>query len=107
MYARQVSFKVNADRRPEVEALADQVFSFMKSLQGFVSVHFLISEDENDYGAISLWESKKNAETAGESIRSKIGEALEKLATEPSVERLFEVYRPPAEKLFELYESQS
>ena len=80
--------------RSEVEALADQVFGFIKSLQGFISAHFLISEDAAEYGTFSLWESKQDADSAGESIRSKTREELDKLLVEPPAQRVFEVYKP-------------
>ena len=94
MYARYFTFKTKPGVRSEVEALADQVFGFMKSQQGFVSIHFLISEDETKCGSFSLWESKQDAESAGESVRSKMKEVVEKLAAEPPTQEVFEVYKP-------------
>ena len=94
MYARYFTFKAKSGVRSEVEALADQVFEFMQTLQGFVSTHFLFSEDENEYGSFSLWESRQDAESAGESVRSKHREILDKLAVEPPSQRVFEVYKP-------------
>lgn len=96
MYARYYTFKSHPGSRSEVEALADQVFVFMKSLKGFVSAHFLVSEDGNEYGSFSLWESRQDAESAGESIRPKTVEVLGKLAAEPPTQRIFEVYKPKA-----------
>jgi heme-degrading monooxygenase HmoA len=94
MYARYFTFKANPGSRSEVEALADQAFGSMKSLKGFVSAHFIVSEDENEYGSFSLWESSQDAESAGDSLRSKMKEVLEKLAVEPPTQRVFEVYKP-------------
>ncbi len=94
MYARQLSIKSSAGNRAEVEALADQVFSFMKTLNGFVAAHFLVSTDETEYGAFSLWETREDAETGGATLRAKTKETLGKLATEPPVETIFEVYKP-------------
>ena len=94
MYARFLTFKAGPDRRPEVEALADQVFEFVKSQQGFISIHFVIAEDENEFGSFSLWESRDDAVAAGESIRSEIGAALENLASEAPKIEVYEVYKP-------------
>lgn len=94
MYARFLTFKAGSDRRPEVEALADQVFELAKSQQGFISIHFVISQDENEFGSFSLWESKDNAMAAGESIRSEVGEALQNLASETPEIEVYEVYKP-------------
>jgi len=73
MYVRFLTFKANPRRRSEVEALGDQVFKYVKTLKGFISVHFIISENANEYGSFSLWESRADAIAAGQSIRSKIG----------------------------------
>ena len=94
MYARSFTFKAKSDVRSEVEALADQAFAFMKTLQGFVSVHFMASEDETVYGTFSLWETKQDAEAGGEAIRAKTKPVLETLVVEPPTVQVFEVYKP-------------
>ena len=65
MYAGHFTFKTRPEARSEIEAVADQVFGFMKSLRGFISIHFLMTESETEYGSFSLWESKQDAESAG------------------------------------------
>ena len=94
MYARLVTFKASADQRSKVEALASHVFGFMKLLQGFISVHFIISADERHYGSFSLWESKNDAVSAGESIRSEISGKIQNLSPEPPKVEIYEVYKP-------------
>lgn len=94
MYARQLVFKANPDRRAEVEKLADQAFGFMKSLKGFISVHFLVSDDEKQYSSLSLWESKGDADTAGAAITEKTAGTLHELVLEPPEIQIYEVYKP-------------
>ena len=94
MYARYFKFKAGPDRRPDVEALADHVFGFMKPLQGFISVHFIISANEDEYGSFSLWESREDAVAAGESISSEIGGRLQNIAPEAPGSVIYEVYKP-------------
>ena len=94
MYARYFTFKGNPDVGSDVEALADQAYGIMKSLQGFVSAHILISEDENEYGSFSLWESRQDAESGGETVRSKTSEVIQKLAAEPPTVRIYKIYKP-------------
>ena len=94
MYARQLVFKANPDRRSDVEELADQAFGFMKSLQGFISVHFLISDDETQYSSFSLWESKGDADAAGTAISEKTAGTLHDLALGPPELQIYEVYKP-------------
>ena len=94
MYARQLIFKANPDRRSEVEKLADQAFGFMKSLKGFISVHFLISDDETQCSSFSLWESKSDADAAGATISEKTAGTLHELALEAPELQTYEVYKP-------------
>jgi heme-degrading monooxygenase HmoA len=94
MYARFFTFKAGPDRRPEVEALADQVFEFVKSQKGFISIHFVINEGQTEFGSFSLWESKDDAVAAGESIRSEIGGTLQNLVSEAPRVEVYEVYKP-------------
>jgi heme-degrading monooxygenase HmoA len=94
MYVRLLTFKADSRQRSEVEALADQVFKYVKSLKGFISIHFIISENANEYGSFSLWESRADAIAAGQSIRSKIGGALQNLVSGSSKTEIYEVYKP-------------
>jgi heme-degrading monooxygenase HmoA len=94
MYVRFLTFKANPRRRSEVEALGDQVFKYVKSLKGFISVHFIISENSNEYGSFSLWESRADAIAAGQSIRAKTGGTLQNLASGSPKTEIYEVYKP-------------
>jgi len=94
MYARFLKFNTDPSRRSEVEALADRAFAIAKQQQGFISIHFVISSDESEYGSLSLWESENDAETGGSAIRSEIAEKLQGLATAPPTVDIYEVYKP-------------
>jgi len=94
MYARVIVLKTAPGKRAEVETLADQAFAIMKSLPGFISVHFVTSEDNNKHGSFSLWESKEEALAAGESIRSQMAGGMEELVSAPPTLEIFEVYKP-------------
>ncbi len=94
MYARVLVLKAAPSKRAEVEALADQAFAIMKSLPGFISVHFVISAEEDKYGSFSLWESEEAALAAGESIKSQLTGAMEDLVSAPPTLEVFEVYKP-------------
>jgi len=94
MYARILVLKAEPSRRAEVEALADQAFAIMKTLPGFISVHFVISAEEDKYGSFSLWESEEAALAAGDSIQSQLAGTMHDLVSaQPTVE-VFEVYKP-------------
>jgi len=94
MYARFLKFNTDPSRRSEVEAVADRAFAIAKQQQGFISIHFVISSDESEYGSFSLWESKDDAETGGSAIRSEVAETLQGIATAPPTIDVYEVYKP-------------
>ena len=94
MYARLLKFNTDPNRRSEVEALADKAFALAKEQKGFISIHFIISSDESEYGSFSLWESENNAETGGSAIRSELTETLQGLGTALPTIDIYEVYKP-------------
>ncbi len=96
MYARFLKFNTDPSRRSEVEAVADRAFEIAKKQQGFISIHFVISSNESEYGSFSLWESMDEAEAGGDAIRSQIGATLQELATAPPTIDVYEVYKPGA-----------
>ena len=91
MYARLLKFNTDPSRRSEVEAVADRAFAIAKQQQGFISIHFIISPDESEYGSFSLWESMDDAETGGGAIRAQLEEALQDLATAPPTIDVYEI----------------
>ena len=94
MYARYLKFNADPSKRPEVEALANRAFAIAKQQQGFISIHFVISSDESEYGSFSLWESKNEAEAGGAAIRSETTTTLSELASTPPTIDVYEVYKP-------------
>ena len=96
MYARLLKFNTDPSRRSEVEAVADRAFAIAKQQQGFISIHFIISPDESEYGSFSLWESMDDAETGGGAIRAQLEETLQDLATAAPTVDVYEIYKPSA-----------
>jgi len=94
MYARLLQFSSNPDKRPDVEAVADKAFAIAKQQQGFISIHFIISTDENTYGSFSLWESENDADAGGAAIREQVNSALQEIATAPPSIDTYEIYKP-------------
>ena len=92
MYARHLSFQSKPERRAEVEALADRAFELMKTMDGFVTAHFLISPDETTYGSFSLWQTEDDALQAATRFRDVTMPVVEKLATAAPTVTTYEVY---------------
>lgn len=97
MQARLVMFTMGPGKRAVAEKMADQFLAAMKSLQGFKGATFLVDERVGEYGALSLWESKAEAEAAGEALTPDLQQALQGIVQGPPTQRQFEVYEPSPE----------
>ena len=94
MYARLVMFTLGPGMRKESDKLADQFASAHKNMKGFKGATFIGDESIGEYGALTIWESKEDAEASSAALRPKLEQALSGIAKGPPTSRLFEVYEP-------------
>lgn len=94
MHARVFSFQSVPEKRQAIEAMADELYRFTRTLDGFVSATYMVSEDEREYSSVTLWDSKQAAVAAGDSIRAKSASMLESVVTAPPSIVINEVYEP-------------
>ena len=94
MYALLMTFKTAPDKRADVEKVADQAFAQSKGMKGFKSEVYLFDTVNNEYGSLSIWETKEDMEAAASMIAPKLHEAHKLLAIEPPIRRIYEVYEP-------------
>jgi heme-degrading monooxygenase HmoA len=64
MYARYVLFTLGEGKRAVAENMAKKHQSAMQGLKGFKSATFIADENAGEYGSLSLWESKADAQAA-------------------------------------------
>ncbi len=81
--------------RPQAEAMADEAVARYKAQEGLKSVTFLADDDNGQYAALSLWDTREDAEAAGEALRAGLQQALHGIAAGPPTISLYEVYTPP------------
>ena len=96
MYASLTTFKTAPGKRADAEKVADQSFAANRSMKGFKSTVYLGDTENNEYGSLSIWETKEDMEAAWSMIMPKLQEALKPLAIEPPTRRVYEVYEPKA-----------
>ena len=94
MYASLVMLTIGPGMRSTGEKLAEQFGSALKSLKGFKSVTFFADVEVGEYGSLSIWESKEDAEAAAAVLRPKSEQALSGIAKGPPTRKYFEVYEP-------------
>ena len=96
MYAQLVMLSLGPGTRSTAEKLADQFAPALRTLKGFKRVMFLGDETVGEYGSLSLWESKEDAEAAGAVIGPQLEQAVSGIVKAPPTRRFFEVYEPKA-----------
>lgn len=92
-YARLTLFNLGPGQRSKAEALAEEMVPLVKAQPGNEGATFLIDEENGEYGAFLLWDTKEHGEAAKEKmlpiLMSKIGDIMK---------------GPPSLKLYEVYE---
>ena len=93
MYARLVMFTLGQANVCPAEKLADQFASALKTLKGFKSATFFGDNTVGEYGGLSLWESKEDAEAALATTGSELKEALSGVVKGQPKRGVYEVWK--------------
>ena len=94
MYARLILLSLGAGKRSTGEKIADIIAPLYRAAKGFKSVTFFAADETGECGALSLWESREDAEAAGASFRLKLQELTTGILEGPPTVRGYEVYEP-------------
>lgn len=96
MYARLVLFTLGPGMRSTAEKIVGWSAASFKAQKGFKGATFLGDDDRSEYGGLTLWESKEDAEVAFEALFPQLQEALAGIIQGPPITKLFEVFEPTA-----------
>lgn len=96
MYATLLALALGPGTRSAGEKLADQFAPALKTMKGFKGVTFFGDETTGDYGSLTLWETKEDAEAAAAVTGPKLEQAVSGIVKAPPTRRFFEVYEPKA-----------
>lgn len=94
MYARLTKLITTADNRSVMDKMSDKMNDFVQPLSGFVSIMFMVSEDETEYSSLVVWSSKEDAIAGGGLLREMTMPRLQGVITGPAQVSLMEVYEP-------------
>ena len=94
MYARMVLVTLGPGTRDKAEEMADRFGAILSELPGFKWVTFIADDTAGEYGSISLWDTKENAENVRLTAGPQIRQDLRDIAKGPPRVRIFEVYEP-------------
>lgn len=96
MYARLVLVTLGPGAREKAESLADRFGAVLAGLQGFRGVTFIADDIAGEYGSISLWETREDAENVRFKAGPQTRQDLRDIAQGPPRVRLFKVYETKA-----------
>ncbi len=96
MYARPAILTVGSGMRERMEKPADEVAPHYKARKAIKSLTFFADDAANEYGTISLWETREDAEAVNEALAPILREKAGEILTGPPAVRYFEVYEPKA-----------
>jgi heme-degrading monooxygenase HmoA len=94
MYARFVLFTLGNGKRDVAEGMAKKQQSAMQGLKGFKGASFIADESTGEYGIMSLWESKENAQAAEVTLTPGYLQALKGHLKRIPMRRVLEVFHP-------------
>ena len=95
MYARVIKFTLASGTRDDAIAMADKFYPITKTLPGFVSATYLIYDEQaGDYGSITVWQTKADAENAAEKLGAHMSEQYAQALKGPPELLTAEVYQP-------------
>ncbi|MCL4273943.1 MAG: hypothetical protein KJZ77_08730 [Anaerolineales bacterium] len=94
MYARLIMFTLGEGKRAFAEGMAKQFHTAMQGLKGFKNATFVLDDVIGEYGVLSLWETKEDAEAAGAAMGPGLQQALQGQVQGPPSIRLLEVFQP-------------
>ena len=94
MYAQLSIITLGPGTRSAAEKLVDQFAHALQILKGIKRVTFIGDERFGDYGALSLWEPKEDAEAATAVVSPQLEQAASSITEVTPTRRFFEVYEP-------------
>ena len=94
MYGQLVILKMAPGKRAEAEQMADQSFAVLKDVKGFRGATYFGDDDNSEYGAFYLWETKEDLDAVMKEMMPKLQEATNALAVEPPLRRIYQIYEP-------------
>jgi len=93
-YVRITTFRLRAGDRARLEQVSDQVTRAVRALPGFRSITPFISEDGTTGGAVSVWETRAQAEAVTAAARDQAQQQLGAALAGPPTTDIHEVYEP-------------
>jgi heme-degrading monooxygenase HmoA len=94
MYTRLILVNFGPKTRSTGEMVANTFAPIYKTMKGYKGATFFANHETGECGALSLWESKEDAEAATASLWPKLQEIAGGMLKGPPIVRTYEYYEP-------------
>ncbi len=93
-YARLTTFRLRSADRARLEQVADEANGPIRAMSGFRSLLFFISNDNREGSALSVWDTREQAEAVTAAIRDRAQQTLQEGLEGPPTTHIHEIYEP-------------
>ncbi len=94
MYAVLTMFTLGPGTREIAEKSGEQFGGMLPAMKGFKGMTMVGDDDTGEYGGMTLWETKEDAEAAL-ATQAPMREALGALLKAPPTAKVYQVWEPP------------
>jgi heme-degrading monooxygenase HmoA len=94
MYGRLSLLQGRPGDRARMEPIADRFLPLLQQQTGFQDVTFFLDERSGLYGSFSRWDTREDAEAAGDAMQSELQQAVAEVGLLGPQIRIVEIYEP-------------
>ena len=95
MYALLTLFTLGPGSQEIADQMGVQFGGMLGGMKGFKSITMFGDNDTGEYGGLSVWETKEDAEAVMAATEAPMKEALGDKVKGPPLRKMFEVWEPP------------
>ena len=95
MYALLTLFTLGLGTQEIADQMGVQFGDMLRSMKGFKSMTMFGDNDTGEYGGLSVWETKADAEAVMAATEAPMKEGLGDLMKRPPTRKVFEVWEAP------------
>ena len=96
MYAALTLFTLGPGTREIADKSGEKFGPMLQGMKGFKSMTMFGDHDTGEYGGLTIWETKEDAEAALAATEGPMQEALGDLLKGPPTRKVFELWEPKA-----------
>jgi heme-degrading monooxygenase HmoA len=95
MYVLLTMFTLGPGTKEVADKMGEQFMGMLQGMKGFQSMTMFGDDDTGEYGGLSIWATKEDAEAALAGTEQPMKEAVGNMLKGPPVRKVFELWEAP------------